>query len=320
MGALLVNQTVQAQSILPETTLTLKPGAEEGEDGIVMTTYGCWPSGYPGLPEGLAGGNGTEIQIADWTFGNCGRGTIRSVIRFRALDAIPDSAVILSASLKLFGIPYGLNPPGNSTYPTSPYPLTNEGWVRRITSPWSESSISWNTQPTATTVNQVAMPVTNMQWNQDLMVDVTSLVNDIRTSGANEGFQLSLQQEQYYRSRYYATSDYPDSTKWPELILQYTLPSQLGVSTVSPSLLTINGVAPNPTTASWTANVTAASNTRADWALYDLTGRLLQRQSVTLQSGSNAIAVDAQKLPAGTYLLRVTAGESSTLQTAVIKY
>ena len=277
------------------------------------------PVAIPVFPEGLTGGNGTEIQIADWTFGNCGRGTIRSVIRFRALNAIPDSAIILSASLKLFGIPYGLNPPGNSTYPTSPYPLTNEGWVRRITSTWAESSISWNTQPTATPVNQVAMPATSMQWNQDLTVDVTSLVNDIRTSGANEGFQLSLQQEQYYRSRYYATSDHPDATKWPELIIQYTVPG-LGVSPVSPNLLTMNGVAPNPTATAWTATVTASKNTKADWALYDLTGRLLQQEAIALQAGNNPISVGAQNLPAGTYILRVIANGDAALQTAVIKH
>ncbi len=311
----------QSQTQVLKQKLSLKPGPEEGEDAIVMTTHGCQPSGYPGIPENLTGGNGTEIQIATWTFnsGGCNEGTIRSVIRFRKLNTLPDSAVISKATLYLYGIPNGLNPPGNSTYPNSPYPNSNESWVRRITSGWAENTISWSTKPTATPINQAVLPVTTQQWNQNATVDVTNLVKDIIASGSNEGFELLLQKEEVHRSQYYATSDYPDSTKWPELTVEYDMP-QLSISNPNANVLRMNGVAPNPTKTEWTASITAATTTKAEVGLYDLMGRMIDRYPVMLQKGANRISVAAQLLPAGTYLLRVTAAGNTALQTAVVKY
>ncbi len=414
---------VQAQ------TLTLKPGPAVGEDAIVMNTYGCTPGGYPGLPATLSGGVGPEIQMTDWTYNaaGCAHGTTRTYIRFTGLGQLPAGATVTSATLKLYGIPNGLNPPGNSTYPESPYSGTNEGWVQRATGAWNESTLCWNNQPTVTTVNQVAMPITTSQWNSNLTLNVTTLVNDIIASGSNQGFRLLLQNEAIYRSRYYASSDHPDSTKWPELIVAYTLPNTppcnldfaYGASAGSPYKYTfippagstattwsINGVplysntsvpvthsfagpgsysvclkvrkggqeqectkcinlciadngrkgtvtipkedggirladqtltetaplkpegnslrmeraTPNPTHTSWTANIISATAVQAEVALYDFTGRLMQQFKADLAKGHNRILIDAQKLPANSYLLRVTADANTPVQTTLIKY
>lgn len=220
--SLLVCLSLQAQ-----TTVTFKPGPAAGQDALIFTTYGCHPSQYPSPPEQLNFGSDPELPYVDWTYDNqgCPNGTHRSLVRFNGLSTIPSGATITNATLRLYGVPSSSILPihGNSQYSGSPFSLTNPGWVRRATNGWNENTVTWNTQPSSTTTNQVAIPVSTSQWNWNVSLNVTGIVQDIFSSGINNGFLLRLQTEGYYRSVLFASSDHSNSDLWPELEVTYTV-------------------------------------------------------------------------------------------------
>lgn len=208
---------------LAQRTVKLKPGAAYGEDVELVTNFGCTPSTFPAPPETLNFGTSVEINYAMWTYSflGCGNGTQRSLVRFKGLDTLPSTATILSAKLYLYGVPTSGNW-GTSYFSGSPYPLTNEGWVERVTGSWTELGVTWNTQPITTTANRAAIGVSSSRFGWNTNIDVTALVNDIKTSGVNNGFMLRLQTEGIYRRVTFASSDNTDSTLWPELVITYT--------------------------------------------------------------------------------------------------
>ncbi|MDI9319307.1 MAG: DNRLRE domain-containing protein [Phycisphaerales bacterium] len=209
---------------LAQKTVKLKPGAAYGEDVELATNFGCTPSTLPAPPETLNFGTAIEINYAMWTYSflGCGNGTQRSLIRFKGLDTLPSSATILSAKLYFYGVSTSGNW-GTSYFSGSPYPLTNEGWIERVTGSWTELGVTWNTQPTTTTTNRAAIGVSSSRFGWNTNVDVTTLVNDIKTSGVNNGFMLRLNTEGIYRRVTFASSDNTDSTLWPELVITYTV-------------------------------------------------------------------------------------------------
>lgn len=206
-------------------TVLFKPNAATGEDAVIFTSYGCTMTGYPGPAESLNFGTSQEIDYWDWTFNqlNCNSGTARNLIRFTGLNTLPSGITVTNATLRLFGVPTS-GSYGNSFYPGSPYPLTNPGWVQRVTGGWAENAVTWNTQPSTTIVNQVSISPSASRFNWNTSLNVTNLVQDILNSGVNDGFLLRLQTEGIYRMTMFASSDYPDSKLWPELEVSYCDP------------------------------------------------------------------------------------------------
>jgi gliding motility-associated-like protein len=209
-------------SSFAQKIIKLKPNAAYGEDVELVNFFGCKSSIYPAPPETLNHGTSVEINYAMWTYSalGCGSGVQRTLIRFKGLDTISAITPILSAKLNFFGVPSSGNW-GTSYFSGSPYPLTNEGWVERVTGGWSESIVTWNTQPTTTTTNRVTISPSAARFGWNTSVDVTTLINDIKTSGVNNGFLLRLNTEGIYRRVTFASSDNTDSTLWPELVITY---------------------------------------------------------------------------------------------------
>jgi PKD repeat protein len=227
---------------------TFKPNAALGEDAMIHRNDVCnnWVN--------TNWGNHPEVDGLAWTWygSNCGPGAGRGLIRFSQLNTLPAGAVITYAELRLFGVASSGNHQGNSHYPGSPYPNDNSAWVRRITSAWAENTVTWATQPTTTSVNQVVVPASTSRWNYNVSLDVTSQVIAMATgSGANNhGFMLQLQDENYYRSVLFASSDHPDAARWPELLIKYDIPCEAHftycVSTQSPGLYNFKVDNPQP--------------------------------------------------------------------------
>ncbi len=70
----------------------------------------------------------------------------------------------------------------------------------------NEYSVTWNTQPGATTEHQIAVPAPS-NGTDSLVQDVLPLVKDILNSDeGNHGFELILQNEQKYRSMRYTST------------------------------------------------------------------------------------------------------------------
>ena len=217
-------------SVLPSliTTLTLQPGPAEGADARLTDVQNCTPPGNPFL--NLPNSNDPDFQdmpVAAWTNDANGCATMqhRSFLKFTALNNIPQTATILSAKLSLYGVTSSPSlPQGNSYYPGSPYNSwgTNECWLKQVSGSWSESVITWNNQPAVTETNRVAIPASTSQWGYDVQdIDVTNMVKDMVNNATNNGFCIMLQNEVYYRSVSFASSDNTNAAKRPKLVITY---------------------------------------------------------------------------------------------------
>lgn len=213
-----------------QTTVTFKPNAAIGEDATLFMTDGaCVLTGEVLPAEDLNAGNVENLTMVDWTFNSigCPDGTMRSLLRFSQLGTIPPAATITSATLRLYGVPSSGVVPGNTYYPGSPYtPGDNRVYISKVTSTWSEGTVTWNTQPTVDPP-AITIPLSATQWNWNYTNSspaLVAMIQDMVTNpAANFGFQLRLEDETNYRSMIFGSSDHTDSTLWPELEVTYTL-------------------------------------------------------------------------------------------------
>lgn len=198
-------------------TLSLKPNASIGEDANIFTRVGSNDAN-------TNFGTFPEINMSTWTWGGY-QGTLRSLLRFSQLSNIPSNATIISAELRLYGLQTSvISGYNDSYYPGSTFP-TNPLYIQQVTSQWNENNVTWNTQPTTTTQNQISAPASTSQNNYNYFTNSPNLVamvqNMVSNPTSNYGFMIKLQTEQTYRSFNFASSDHSDLKLWPELIITY---------------------------------------------------------------------------------------------------
>ena len=117
----------------------------------------------------------------------------KRVYRFD-LSAVPASSYVEQATLTLYNDVTFSNT-GHSSLSGS-----NAGWIQKVTGLWNENTITWNNQPAATAVNEVAVPQSTGP-NEDYTLDVTALVQDmVAHPSSNFGMMLRLQTEAAYRA------------------------------------------------------------------------------------------------------------------------
>jgi len=156
-----------------------------------------------------------ELGAEFWTI-NSQPVAVRSVFKFD-LSGIPANATIRSAQLTLFSNPT----PYTANLSTPNYGSSNAFYIQRVSTAWdTANNATWNTQPEIDTTAQVLVPQSN-QSSQDINADVTQLVKNIIASGNNYGFEIRLQTEVLYNSRIFCSSSYSDSTKRPQLVINY---------------------------------------------------------------------------------------------------
>ena len=190
-----------ASTLVAQTTIVLQPGPETGKDALVSSRHEVQNIGYT-----------TEFIAAAWTFtGEVG--IYRSLLEFD-LTAIPQNAQILEAKLSLYH---------NATSPSNGHAGNNTSYLRRITAPWDEQTVTWNSQPTATDIDQVVLLQSTNEEQDYENIDVTTLLQGMHQDPAhNFGFQLILSEESIYRSMKFNTSDSEESTLRPKLEITYT--------------------------------------------------------------------------------------------------
>ena len=139
--------------------MTLQPGAASGIDAEVV-------SYSPTVNYGTA----KELNTLAWTI-NGTPVTQRTYLKFD-LSSIPPGSIITSATLNLYF---------DSTTTSANHTLygDNRAYIQRVTSPWNENTITWNNQPTATTINQLLLPASTLPIQDYRNIDVSSLVPGI---------------------------------------------------------------------------------------------------------------------------------------------
>jgi len=175
------------------------------------------------------------FQGSAWTFS----GTpvlFRSLLQFD-LSQIPTNATIDSAFLSL----YGFIGPNDWHEPLSG---SNESVLMRITSSWNENTVTWNTQPTTVTTDQVTLPMSNFAGENYLHYDIKNMVKYwVANPTSNYGMFYRLVTEQYYRRMSFCSPVIADSAKRPMLTIHYS------VKNTSVAQLPLNTgimVSPNP--------------------------------------------------------------------------
>ena len=183
------NSVVNRSQAATLLTLDLRPNADNGQDAYVE-----WKADQP--QTATANFNYVpELPVLTWTDGG---------------------AVVKSATLYLYGLSSSLNhPPGNSGM--------NKCYVAQVTSPWDETTITWNTQPGYTTTGIASFGPSTAQWNWDTQADVTNIVKRmVKYPNKNYGFGIALQREQIYNAVIFGSSEAAENDR-PRLVVEYLL-------------------------------------------------------------------------------------------------
>lgn len=192
-----------------QDTLVIKPDAECGKDAT-MTNSPTWDDGS--MPNARPNPSSPSLRVEAWTANSNGSAEHdwRSVIEFRPLKNI-QSAVVDAATLILYAYPGFPHSNGGQAE-------ENTSEVYRIIEYWEEDLVTWLTQPDIDLNGGVEIPRNN---NYDLIeVDVTDMVQTmIDNPEASFGFLIRQKVETPYGSMNFASSDYPDYSSAPELVI-----------------------------------------------------------------------------------------------------
>ncbi|WP_224369338.1 DNRLRE domain-containing protein [Hyalangium versicolor] len=190
------------------TRIVLQPGPADGKDTFIHSGSRSRRNNY---------GNRIELTAGAWTAGD--PFVLHGLFDFN-LSSVPakirihEARLALHAELTSMMWRMGNNqPPGHSTLSGS-----NTFSLRRVTSPWQESTVSWDTKPSTTPVDEVVLPASKAPDQNYLDIDVTGLVQTMLDDPQNShGFSLQLVTEDPYRQVIFASSDHPDATLRPRL-------------------------------------------------------------------------------------------------------
>ena len=169
-------------------------------------------------------GTSSILKADEWT--NSGyRTNSKSLFQFD-LSQYPSEVNVKSAYLSLYS-----NTPqptddykhmsGISTGNTSIY-KSNACIIERVVEPWDENSVTYNSSPQTISNNAVYLPVSTSYNQNYLDIDVTKMVSDlIKYPASDNGFMLSLANEEKYARMSFASSNHSNTQIHPHLILDY---------------------------------------------------------------------------------------------------
>ena len=292
------------QMAAAQTVLTLQPNGTAGKDAEI---FSCGPCGY----NTRNFGNIAENCAIAWTKSGSSH-NIRSLIQFD-LSSIPVTAAIQNATLSLFWAP------GSDEGKHYGFFGSNSAWLERITANWTESTVTWNTQPTTSTLHRVALAGSSSATQNYTNINVTQLLKDmVANPSVSFGFMLKLQNESPFKKLVFASSDHGTAAIRPMLVVTYTshTPLQdeaLEMQRAQPEDAQLLNIYPNPAKNKFHVTINSSSVDMAWISVYDLNGKEMLDRSCQLTEGRNQFAVETAGWTRGLYMVLVkTGGEMIT--------
>jgi hypothetical protein len=200
------------------------------------------------------------------------------------LSQFPAGTIISDARLNL----YGCGPFGGGDVASIGDVGKNASRVERITTPWEEFTVTYNTQPLVTYQNFVKLKASNSVDQDYLDIDVTALTQDMIDEPLNSyGFRIRLRNEEPNRGLAFWSTDGPFPDEYPTLTI--TLGENLIGSNSKDDHSTIARtlVYPNPFSITATIQLQQSYSGDGQVLIFDSFGRLVSQFTTPLFSTIN---------------------------------
>jgi hypothetical protein len=180
----------------------------------------------------------------------------------------------------------------------------NDAYLERVTSSWNESVVTWNTQPTTTSINRVYLNGTTNPTQDYLNIDVTTLIQDIYQAPINYGFELKMVSETATNILAFCSKDYTNALKHPKLKITYS--EAAGLKKENKAISSINYF-PNPAKDNINFSITSTTSDTGNISIFDHQGKLINESKIEINYGlnNNIFSMNTSSLTAGIYFFTV---------------
>ena len=229
-----------------------------------------------------------SFQIPGYHFGV---NTNRGLMAFD-LSSIPVGSTIISAKLNLHAYTdFTVAALQNG------HCGNNQSKFSRITSNWNETTVTWNSQPAVSNVNEILLNQSNATNQDYLNVNVSNLVQDmVNNPTTSFGFRLALVDEVVTSSLAFCSKEYPDPSKHPSLVVEYRLPA----SSLPENIQEFFRFEPNPVQHSLNVHFSDVSNGRKVLCI-DAKGKIICSVDADYQD----VTIDMSSITSGIYFISV---------------
>jgi len=213
--------------------------------------------------------------------------------------------------------------------------------LKRITTPWNENTVTWNTQPTTTTTNQVALAQSTAYSQDYCNINVDNLVQDmVNNPNSSFGVMLQLQNEVHFARMTFASAKHHNTALHPNITVKYKVyPTSLksySVPTVAKDYNSVKDIqvkterefidslmrteliiAPNPTNGISTISCNSTDDEIQSIKIYNSSAQLIDQITVP-ENYSKAISIDFTKYTKGMYVVTIQTRKGKTFSEKIL--